>query len=304
MTTVAVTPRSLRRGPPALMQRLESAGLEVRFSEKDHYLQEQEMVELVSGCKGLLVGVDPVTEAVLCAGPLRAVVKYGSGMDNIDVDAAGRMGVQVASTPRANARSVAELTFALLLALARHVVEHDRGVREGSWSRKIGMELCNKRLGVVGLGAVGREVVSIARPFGMQVVAHDPYVSETDVELVPLTDLLASCDAVSLHVPLDDSTRTMIGAGQLASMKPGALLINTARGGLVDEEALADALGSGHLGGAALDGFGSERPLARLLHLDNFIASPHAGAATTEAVERAGAAAVEELLRLLETRAE
>jgi D-3-phosphoglycerate dehydrogenase / 2-oxoglutarate reductase len=280
MTIVAVTPRSLRQTPGAHLDRLR-AELEVRFPELDRPLDEGEMVELVRGCEGLIVGVDPVTARVLEAGPLRVVVKYGSGMDNIDLEAAQALNVHVSSTPGANARSVAELAIALLLTLARNVALHDRGVREGSWRRLTGVELAGKRLGLIGYGAIGREVARIAQGLDMQVVAHDPFVEEADVPLVPLDELYAASDAVSLHLPLTEETRGLVGERELAAMKPTAFLINAARGGLVDEAALADALRSGRLAGAALDGFDAE-PLgdSPLRELDNVVLSPHAGAAT------------------------
>jgi D-3-phosphoglycerate dehydrogenase len=298
MTAVAVTPRSFRETPGEHLDRLR-AELDVRFPEVDRPLDEEEMVELVRGCEGLIVGVDPVTARVLEAGPLRVVVKYGSGMDNVDVAAAERRGVRVSSTPGANARSVAELAVALLLALARNVATHDRGVRQGSWKRRTGVELVGKRLGIVGYGAIGREVAEIARGgVGMEVVAHDPLVAEAAVPLLPLDEVLATSDALSLHLPLTDETRGLIGASELAAMKPTAFLVNTARGGLVDEVALADALQSGQLAGAALDGF-EEEPLgvSPLRALDNVVLSPHAGAATREAVLRTASRAVDQLLR-------
>jgi D-3-phosphoglycerate dehydrogenase / 2-oxoglutarate reductase len=296
VTTVAVTPRSLRQTPGAHLDRLR-AELEVRFPDLDRPLDEEEMVKLVRGCAGLIVGVDPVTTRVLEAGPLRVIVKYGSGMDNIDVEAARALGVQMSSTPGANARSVAELAIALLLALARNVVLHDRGVRAGSWRRLTGVELAEKQLGIVGYGAIGREVARIARGLDMHVVAHDPFVEETDVPLVPLDELYAASDAVSLHLPLTDETRGLVGERELAVMKPAAFLINTARGGLVDEVALAAALRSGRLAGAALDGFEVE-PLGEsaLRELDNVVLSPHAGASTHDAVLRTAAQAVDQLL--------
>jgi phosphoglycerate dehydrogenase-like enzyme len=298
MTVVAVTPRSFRETPGDHLDRLRAA-VDVRFPEIDRPLDEAEMVELVQGCAGLIVGVDPVTGRVLEAGPLRMVVKYGSGMDNIDVAAAERLGVRVVSTPGANARSVAELAVALLLALARNVATHDRGVRQGSWKRTTGIELAGKRLGIVGYGAIGREVAEIARRgLGMEVVVHDPFVEEAAVPLLPLDEVLATSDAVSLHLPLTNETRGLIGSSELAAMKSGAFLVNTARGGLVDEVALADALRSGHLAGAALDGF-EEEPLGAspLRELDNVVLSPHAGAATREAVLRTATRAVDQLLR-------
>lgn len=298
MTAVAITPRSFRQTPGEHHDLLGDSSLEVRFPEQDRPLEETELIELVQGCAGLIVGVDPVTERVIEAGPLRVVVKYGAGTDNIDLRAAERRGVKVSATPGANARSVAELTIALLFALARNIVEHDRSVRAGSWSRRGAIELAGKRLGVVGYGAVGREVARLGTCLGMEVVAHDPFVEHADVELVGLDDLLTSSDAVSLHVPLDDSTHGMIGAEALARMRSGALLVNTARGGLVDEQALADSLAEGRLGGAALDAFVDEPPTGSpLLELENVVLSPHAGAATAEAARRSALQAVRQLLR-------
>jgi phosphoglycerate dehydrogenase-like enzyme len=294
---VAVTARSFRQVPGEHHQLLAAAGLAVRFAEADRPLAEAELAELVRGCWGLIVGVDPVTAAVLDAGPLRAVVRFGSGTDNVDLDAARARGVSVAATPGANARSVAELTIGLLLALARHLVVHDRQVRSGSWSRQMGTELAGRRLGVVGYGAVGRRVAAIARAMDMEVVATDPQVTEADVRLVDLDTLLATADVVTLHAPLDDSTRGMIGAAELGRMRRHALLVNTSRGGLVDERALADALAAGRIRGAAADAFEHEPPAGSpLLALDNFVASPHAGGATVQAVTRAGVAAVRTLL--------
>ena len=297
MSAVAVTARSFRQVPGEHQELLRASGLPVRFAEADRPLDEEELVELVRGCWGLIVGVDPVTATVLDAGPLRVVVRFGSGTDNVDLEAAGRRGVRVVATPGANARSVAELTIGLLLALARHLVRHDREIRSGSWSRHTGIELAGRRLGVVGYGVVGRQVAGIAGALGMEVVATDPAVRDADVPLVDLETLLASSDAVTLHVPLADGTRGMIDATQLDRMRPQALLVNTSRGGLVDERALAQALAAGRLGGAAFDTFEHEPPEASpLLALDAFIASPHAGAATVEAARRTGVAAVRELL--------
>jgi phosphoglycerate dehydrogenase-like enzyme len=301
LTAVAVTPRSFRQTSGAHLLRLEQSGLVVRYPTVDRPLDEAEMVELVEGCEGVIVGVDPVSAAVLDAGPIRVVVKYGSGLDNVDLDATSARGVTVAATAGANARSVAELTIALVLALARHVVAHDSLVRSGSWARRSGIELDGKRLGLVGFGAIGRIVALLAQGLGLTTVAHDPAVAEAEVELMELDELLASSDVVSLHLPLDERTRGLLGARELALMRPGALLVNTARGGLVDEAALADALRSGRLGGAAFDVF-VEEPLpvdSPLLELESFVASPHAGAATADAARRASLLAVDLLLEAL-----
>ena len=294
---VAVTPRSFREVPGKHLEALRRSGLEARFPGVDRPLREPEMVDLVRGCWGLIVGVDPVTAAVMDAGPLRAVVKYGSGLDNVDLEAARARGVHVTATPGANTRSVAELTIALLLAMARHLVAHDREVRAGGWSRRMGWELAGRRLGLVGFGAVGREVAGLAAAMGMEVVAHDPYVADTPVPLLSLDELLSTSDAVSIHVPLTDETAGMIGVRELGLMRRGAVLVNTSRGGIVDEGALAEALRSGRLAGAACDCFDREPPEGSpLLEIDTFLASPHAGATTEEAARRTGMAAVEALL--------
>jgi D-3-phosphoglycerate dehydrogenase len=290
----------LRSEAGAHLELLDRYGLEAVFPPSGDPLDERAMKELVHNCDALVVGTDPVDEGVLSSGSLRAVVKYGSGLDNIDVAAAERLGISVVATPGANARSVAELTVGLMLTLARHIVVHHDSVRSGGWERRIGVELRGRRLGLIGCGAVGREVAVIAGCLGMEVIAYDPYATELQVPVVELEDLLSSSDVVSLHVPLTDETRGLIDSDALALMKGGAFLINTARGGLVDEQALADALEVGHLGGAALDVFEHEPPTpTRLLSLDNLTASPHAGAATFEAVERAGSQALREVARLL-----
>ena len=227
---------------------------------------------------------------------LRVVGRAGVGVDNIDVESATRRGVLVMNTPGGNAVSVAEHTFALLLALARGVPRLNAAVHAGKWEKSgaTGTELRGKTLGLVGLGRVGTEVARRARAFEMNVLAHDPYVSaevarEAEVELAPLADLLARSDVVSLHTGLSAATEKMINATSLARMKCGALLVNAARGELVDEAALAESLRSGQLAGAAVDTFAIEPPLdSPLLGLPNVIATPHIGGSTAEAQEEVG----------------
>lgn len=280
--------------------RLVEVGAEVRYSRADHVLTEDEMVELVAGCDGLIVGLDPVTSRVLDAGPLRVVVKYGSGLDNIDLPAAAARGIAVHATPGSNSQAVAELAIGFLFVLARRIVDHHVAAAGGGWQRHIGFELAGRRLGLVGYGQIGRRVAAMAAGIGMNVIAHDPYVDKADVPLVSLDELIGSVDAVSLHLPLTPETRHFVNAALLAKMRRGAWLINTARGGLADLDAVAEALRTGQLGGAAFDDFevrpGPESPIWRL---PNFVASPHAGASTVEAIERTGLAAVEIALRVL-----
>lgn len=228
---------------------------------------------------------------------LRVVGRAGVGVDNVDLDAATRRGVLVLNTPGGNAVSVAEHTVALMLALARAVPQASQSVREGRWEKKkfLGTELRGKTLGILGLGRVGVEVAKRARALEMQVVACDPYVSpvaaqEANVQLVPLNELYARSDYISLHVSLTPETTGMIHTAALRKMKPGVRLINCARGELVDERALAEAIRSGHVAGAALDVFSSEPlpPGHPLAQFPQVIATPHIGGSTEEAQEAVG----------------
>ena len=225
---------------------------------------------------------------------LRVVARAGIGVDNVDVAAATELGILVVNSPTANLLSATEHTFALMLSLARNVPAADRSMRAGEWDRKgfVGTELQGKTLGVIGFGQIGQRVASRAKAFDMEVLAFDPYLDagigeRLEVELLPLGEMLARSDFVTLHVPLTDQTRGVLGARELAQMKPGAMLINCARGGVVDEEALLEALDSGHLAGAAIDVFATEPPTdRRLAEHPRTVTTPHIGAQTREAQER------------------
>jgi D-3-phosphoglycerate dehydrogenase / 2-oxoglutarate reductase len=226
---------------------------------------------------------------------LRVVGRAGVGVDNIDVEAATHRGVLVMNTPGGNAVSVAEHTLALMLALARSVPQANAAIQAGRWEKtSSGTELRGKTIGLLGLGRVGTEVARRARALEMKVLAHDPYVTpaaarELEVELVPFEDLLRRSDVISLHTSLGPATEKMINAAALAQMKRGTRLINCARGELIDEAALAEALRSGHLAGAAVDTFAQEPPKnSPLLGLPNLIATPHVAGSTAEAQEEVG----------------
>jgi D-3-phosphoglycerate dehydrogenase / 2-oxoglutarate reductase len=238
-----------------------------------------------------------VTSELMDRAPrLRVVGRAGVGVDNIDLDEATRRGVLVMSTPGGNAVSVAEHTFALLLALARQVPRLDKAMHEGKWEKgsAAGTEVRGKTLGLIGLGRIGSEVAVRAEAFDMKVLGYDPYISEAaarelQVELVPLEKLLAESDFVSLHTAVSPATQNLINAKTLAQMKTGARLVNAARGELIDEAALAEALKSGKLAGAALDVFVEEPPKAQtLVGLPNVIATPHVAGSTAEAQEEVG----------------
>ncbi|MBI1798727.1 MAG: hydroxyacid dehydrogenase [Candidatus Eisenbacteria bacterium] len=295
----------------AALSRLRAAGHEVVELPG---LQGEALIGALVECRALVIrGGTRVTSEVLRGSPsLRVVVRAGSGLDNVDQAAARRQGVAVFNTPAANAVSVAELVFGLLLALERRIAGAFASLRGGAWEKFhfMGRELSGRRLSLIGFGRIGREVALRARAFEMRVSACDPLVAAwpagfTWVERVTLEGALERADVLSLHVPLGPETRGLIGPSEFASMPQGAVLVNVARGGLVDEPALLDALIRGHLSGAALDVFSTEPPGSHpLFDLPNVVATPHLGASTLEAQRRAGeeaATAVIEALAALES---
>jgi D-3-phosphoglycerate dehydrogenase len=294
---------------PAAAETLRAAGHEVVVRTG---LKAPELIAALQGCQALLVrGATRVTAEVLAASPdLKVVARAGTGLDNIDVEAARQRGVTVLNTPAANAISVAELALGLMLALERHLVAACVDLRQGRWEKTkyAGRELSQKALGLVGFGRIGRELAMRARSFGMTVSAFDPLIASwpAGFEWVEranrLETLVSGADYVSLHVPLTPETRHLIAAPQLALMKRDAVLVNCARGGTVDETALHAALAGGALRGAALDVFATEPPgVTPLLELPNVIATPHLGASTAEAQDRAGVEAAERVVDALRT---
>jgi D-3-phosphoglycerate dehydrogenase len=238
---------------------------------------------------------------------LRVIGRAGVGVDNIDLAAAGELGITVVNAPQAATIAVAELTVGLMLALARQLPRADVAMHQGRWEKAElrGSELNGKQLGIVGMGRIGAAVAERAAAFGMQVSGYDPLleaqlIRQRNAEPTALDQLLAEADYLCMHLPLNESTRGMIGAVELAKMKAGARLISVARGGIVDEPALLDALNRGQLAGAALDVFSNEPPgESELLRHPNLIATPHIGAQTEEAQTRAAIDIVSEVLAAL-----
>jgi D-3-phosphoglycerate dehydrogenase len=274
-------------------------------------LSSLELQALLPGCDGYIAGLDAIDAAALeAADKLRVIARYGVGVDNVDLEAAARMGITVANTPLANAVSVAELTIGLMLSLARSLPALAQQTKAGGWPRMVGVTLQGKTVGLLGLGAIGKEVARRLRCFRCTVLAHDPKVDEAfagehGVALVPVDELLARCDFVSLHLPVLADTRGMVNAAFLSWMKPGSYLINTSRGELVDEHALLEALQTGHVAGAALDAFAQEPPGAEnpLLAHPNVIATPHTGAHTDGATNAMGRGALDACLAVLKGEA-
>ncbi|MCY2989892.1 MAG: phosphoglycerate dehydrogenase [Planctomycetota bacterium] len=304
--SILITPRSVtERGHPAL-GRLSDAGFAVRFCTRGKQPAEAELLQLLPDCVGYLAGVEPISARVLeAAKQLKVIARNGTGVDNIDLAAAERLGIQVCRAEGANAQSVAELTIGLVFALARSLPFSDHGIKGGGWERRLGSELSGKTLGVVGCGRIGRIVAQLALGLGLRVVAYDvfpepKFLPAGDFRFASLDEVLSQSDVISLHAPAASDGRPLLDAGAVAKLRPGVLVVNTARAGLVDAEAMLAALANGHVAGLALDVFDLEPPTdRRLASHDRVIATPHIGSYTRESVDRLVDVAVDHLLREL-----
>ncbi|HVJ67274.1 MAG TPA: phosphoglycerate dehydrogenase [Caulifigura sp.] len=279
---VRITALSSDTGPHFPL--LEAAGFEVLPGNRNRNLwNEDELIEELKGCCASVAGSEPYTPRVLEACPeLRVIARTGVGFDAINLQACDRLGIVVATTPGVNHHSVAEHAFALLLGVARGFPAQDQGVRTGKWVRMASPRVMGSTIGIVGLGRIGQATATRAVGLGMKVLAFEPrpnaeFVKQWGIELTSLDDLLEKSDYVSLHSPVTPETKHLMNAARFAKMKPGSVLINTARGALVDEKALYDALKSGHLRGAGLDVFEVEPlPLTSpLLTLPNILLAGH-----------------------------
>ena len=304
---VLVATRSFGSTSPRPWQLLEAAGCAIVRADMAAAMSEERLIDYFDAVDGAIVGVVPLSERVFAQAPaLRVVSMHGVGVDHIDLAAARRHGIVVTNCPGANSHGVADLTIGLMIDVARSISLMYGEMRAENWHSRQGVELWGKTLGLVGLGQIGQSVARRAHGFDMRVLAHDPYATAEsaaalDVELLTLGQLLERSDFVSLHAPLTPETHHLINAAALALMQPHAFLINTARGGLVDEEALHRALVSGALAGAALDAFSAEPPWGSpLLKLPNVVATPHSGAHTRESIGRVGEMAVHNLVAVLD----
>ena len=278
--------------PATYLQPLRDAGFEIVMNEKGRLLTEDELIERLPGVYATVAGGEPYTERVFEMSPaLKVVARFGVGWDKVDVDAATRHGIAVAMAFGANHESVADGAMALALALSVNLFGLHRRVAQGGWGADFHSGLWGRTMGIVGLGRIGRAVARRAQGFAMRVLAYDAapdrdYARDNDIELASLDRLLAEADIVSLHTPILPQTRDMIGARELGLMKPTAFIINTARGGLIEETALYQALVERRIAGAGLDVFAREPPQGSpLLKLDNVILTPHA-IGMDEAAER------------------
>jgi phosphoglycerate dehydrogenase-like enzyme len=306
MAKILVTPRSLTKGGDAALDALTKAGHELVFCSPGAMPQERELMDLVPGCVGWLAGVEKITDTVLAhADCLKVISRNGTGVDSIDLAACARRGISVLRADGANARGVAELTVALMLSLLRSVPWSDARMKAGAWERRQGTELEGKTLGIVGTGKIGKLVAKLALAMDMRVLAYDVfpdphYAPSANFRYVALEELLSGSDVVTLHCPHTPGAKPLLDAAAIARMRKGAVLVNTARGELVDAEALRAALEGGRLAGYGVDAYEKEPPgPSALLSLERVIATPHVGAFTAESVSRATRAAVDNLLHAL-----
>lgn len=307
---VLATPRSFGADDPALRAALESTVGQVIYNTTGRALRADELVPLVGDIDGMIAGLDDIDRTVIDAAQhLKVIARYGVGVDRVDLDAAKARGIVVTNTPGANAVSVAELAIGLMLALARSIPQVVTVTRGGEWPRVRGITLDGKVIGLLGLGAIGKQVARRLAGFECRVIAHDPFVdadaaAACGVTLLPRADVIAQSDILSLHLPVLPETSGMVDAAFLAQMKPGAYLVNTARGELIDEDALLAALQRGHLSGAALDALQQEPPAPQhsLLALPQVLVTSHIGAHTDGATNAMGRMALDDCLAVLAGR--
>ncbi|MBP1720244.1 MAG: Glyoxylate reductase [Deltaproteobacteria bacterium] len=304
---VLVTSTSFNKVDPLPRERLIQFGCEIVENPFGRPLKEEELIPLLKDIDGIVAGLDEYSrKAILSTNRLKVISRYGVGVDNIDLEAAKERGILVVNTPEVNTQAVADLTFGLILAVCRKIPKAHFSTQKGNWGRLIGRGVYKKSLGIIGLGRIGKAVAERARGFSMEILAYDIKIERAPgetlgIRYVPLDELLAEGDFITLHCDLNPGSKGIIGAEELSLMKKTAYLINTARGGLIDENALFEALRAGKIAGAALDAFQDEPPVnSPLLTLDNIITTPHIGSYTHEALLEMGLIAVDNLIHNLD----
>ena len=285
MSKVLITTSSFSLGNFAQAKSLHDAGISLEMNPHGRRLSEDEVAELVAtDVIAILAGLEPLTDRVLSnAKSLRVISRCGTGLDSVDLQAASRLGIDVFNTPDAPTQAVAELTIAHMLNSLRHISTTDSNMRSGKWTPTMGSLLATKTVGLIGVGRIGSAVAKLAQAFGARVIGFDPVVSShNSVELLSLDEVLNQADIVSLHVPINDQTHHIVNASAISRMKPGSIVVNVSRGGLIDESALHDALKSQHLSGAALDCFEDEPYSGPLLQIPGVHVTAHMGSYARE----------------------
>lgn len=283
------------------LQQLINSGMHIVGNSYKRKLTENEIIDLLGkDTIGMIAGIEPLTERVFASAKnLKVVSRCGAGLDSVELSAAKLRGISVFNTPEAPAQAVAELTMGLMLAALRRICQTDRQLRANEWPRMQGQLLAAQTIGIIGLGHIGQRVARLCKAFDAKVIAHDPHIdpSSHEVESVSLEKLLAEANVISLHLPYLTDTHHLLDTKSFARMKPGTIIINAARGGLINETALDEALNSGHLGMAALDVFEQEPYHGPLTKNDKVILTSHIGSLAKESRARMEAEAAENLLK-------
>lgn len=285
---VLTSPSSFGQVGKAPFELLTESGFEIINNPYGRKLTEDEVIELAKDCVGIVAGVEPLTARVMDALPqLKVISRVGIGMDSVDLEYAKQKGIIVNNTPDGPTRAVAELTLGMTLSLLRRIPQADAALKNKEWKKQTGNLILDKKIGVIGLGRIGKLVSTLFRGIGNPVIGFDPYAdaewaAKNGVELADLETILKSADIITLHVPGNADKSPVIGAEQLKLIKPTALLINISRGGIVAEDALFEALSTGKLGGAAIDVFDQEPYAGPLTELDNVVLTPHIGSYAEE----------------------
>lgn len=302
-----VTPTSYGKNDPRLKTDLEKLVGEVVYNPTGKPLTAKEVAGLLKDVDGYIAGLDEINqESLQNADKLKVIARYGVGVDNVDLNYAKKKGIVVTNTPGANSVSVAELALGLILSLARQIPDAAQAVHQGKWPRLAGLSLEGKTIGILGLGAIGKQLAQRLAGFSCRIIAYDPFVKQDEekslsVEMMGMDEVVSLADFLSLHLPLLPETKNLVNADFLSRMKKGSFIINTSRGEVVDEDALFEAIQSGHIRGAALDAFKAEPPdpANPLLNLPQVIATPHLGAQTDGATSNMGWLALNDCLAVL-----
>ena len=304
---ILVTPTSFGKNNKKIIEHLESAVGEVTYNTTGKPLSAEALKELIPGVHGFIAGLDTINaEVIEAADALKVICRYGVGYDNVDLVAASRKNIIVTNTPGANSVSVAELALGSMLSLARHIPDAIQATRKGEWPRTNGLTLEGKTVGILGLGAIGKQLAKRLSAFDCQILAYDPFpdmyfANQYQINVLSLEELLPQADFISLHIPLTTQTQKMVNSSFFDQVKQGAILINTSRGELVDENALFEALNTGKIAGAALDAFSHEPPdpADPLLQFPQVLVTPHMGAHTDGATNNMGWMAMRDCLAVL-----
>jgi D-3-phosphoglycerate dehydrogenase len=303
---VLVTSRSFGQVSDEPVKILEKNGITIDYKNKSGLMEEEDFLKIIDQYDGIIIGADAFTAKVMAkAAKLKIICKHGVGLDSIDLEAAKNHHIAVTNVPATNSDAVADLTFGLIIDVTRKVSFTATQVKNKHWNKVIGTDVCHKTLGIIGFGAIGQRVAKRAFGFGMKVIVHDSFIKEPPedffwVKMVSLDELLCQADIETVHIPLNADTRNLIDDAQLRIMKPGSFIINTARGGIVNEAALYKYLKNGHLGGAGLDVTEQEPPDGNpLLALDNVTLVSHIASYSKEAINKVSIVCAQNIVSML-----